>query len=81
MAVVVAQLVEQSLLTPEICRSYTDIGKILSTLLYNRKARNKENETGNGPSLKKLNLNTLNWPTHYLQIVLSPLGKGTLYIS
>ena len=49
MAVVVAQLEEQSLLTPEICRSYPDIGKILSTLLYNRKARNKENETGNGP--------------------------------
>ena len=52
-AVVVAQLVERLLLTPEICGSNPDVGKILSTNCKNRKDKNKEKEAGNGPSLKK----------------------------
>ena len=48
-AMVVAQLVEQSLPTPENRSLNPNIGKILS-----RKDENKEREAGNGPSsLKK----------------------------
>ena len=46
-ALVVAQLAEQSLPTPEICDSNQDI-----YLKYNRKEENKEKEARNGPSLK-----------------------------
>ena len=52
-AVVVGQLVEQLLLTPEICGSNPDVGKILSSNCKNRKDKNKEKEAGTGPSLKK----------------------------
>ena len=53
--VVMAQLVEQLLLTPEICSSNYDISKILSTncTIKNRKDENKEKECRNGPSFKK----------------------------
>ena len=55
MAVVVAQLVEQSLLTPKIRGLNPSIGKILSTncMIKNSKDENKEKEAGNGQSLKK----------------------------
>ena len=54
MAEVVAQLVEQSLLTPEICGSNPNISKVLSTnCKLNRKDKNKEKEAGNGPSLEE----------------------------
>ena len=53
---VVDQLVEHFLLTPEICGSNAHISKILPTnfiyQLYNIKDKNKEKEAGNGPSLK-----------------------------
>ena len=51
---VVAQLEERSLLTPEVRGLNPDISKILSTncTIKNRKDENKE-KTGNGPSLKK----------------------------
>ena len=50
-AVVVAQLVEQSVPSPEICGSNPNIGKVLSTNCeLNRKDENKEKEAGNGPS-------------------------------
>ena len=53
-AVVVAQLVEWLLPTPEIRGSNPDICKILSTKhKYNGKDESKEKEAGNGPSLKK----------------------------
>ena len=51
-AVVVAQLVEQSLLTPEIRSSNPDIGKIFIYQLNKRKGENKEKKAGNVPSLK-----------------------------
>ena len=49
------QLVERSHLTPEICGSSPDIGKILSTswTKNNRIDVNKEKEAENGPSKKK----------------------------
>ena len=48
---IVAQLVERSLLTPEIRGSNPDIGNIRSTnSTINRKDGNKEKEAGNGPS-------------------------------
>ena len=50
---VVAQLVEGSLPTPEIRGSDPDIGKILSANCTIEKGKNKEKEAGNGPSLKK----------------------------
>ena len=50
LAVVVAQLVERSLPTPEICGSNPDIGKILSTNCPIEKHKYKEKENGNGPS-------------------------------
>ena len=56
MGSVVAQLVEQSLPTPEIRGSNPDIGKILSANSTIEKAKNKEKEAGNGPSLKKVDL-------------------------
>ena len=46
-----AQLVEWSLLAPEICGSKPNI--YLPIVHLNRKDENKEKETGNGPSLKK----------------------------
>ena len=56
LAVVVAQLVERSLPTPEIRGSNPNIGKVLSTnCKLNRKDENKEKEAGNGPSFKILN--------------------------
>ena len=49
-AVVVAQLVEQSLPSP-VCGSNPNIGKVLSTNCeLNRKDENNEKEAGNGPS-------------------------------
>ena len=54
-AVVVAQLAEQSLPTPEIRGSNPDIGKISNVFicqLLSRKDENKEKEAGNG-QLKK----------------------------
>ena len=58
-AVVVAQLVERSILTPEIRGSNPDIGKILSTncptektKIKKKEKRKKKKEGGNGPSLK-----------------------------
>ena len=51
--VVVAQLVERSLLTPEIRGSNPKIGKVLSTTTkLNRKDENKK-EACNSPSLKQ----------------------------
>ena len=48
-----AELVERSLPTPEICGSNPNFGKVLSTnCKLNRKDENKEKEAGNGPSLK-----------------------------
>ena len=52
MAVVVAQLVERSLPTPEIRGSNPNIGKFYLPI-GNRKEENKEKEAGNGPFLKK----------------------------
>ena len=54
-AVVVAQLVEWSLPTPEICGSNPVIGKILSTncAIKYKAEENKEKEARNGQSLKK----------------------------
>ena len=58
-AVVVAQLVERSLLTPEIRSLNPNIGKVLPTnCKLNVKDENKEKEAGNGPSLKKLSVLT-----------------------
>ena len=54
-AVVVAQLAERSLPTPEIRGSNPDIGNISNVFicqLLSRKDENKEKEAGNGP-LKK----------------------------
>ena len=55
-AVVVAQLVERLLPTPEIHRLQPIISKVLSTncTVKNRKAESKEREAGNCPSLKKI---------------------------
>ena len=50
-AVVVAQLVEPSLPTPEIRGLNPEIGKLLSTNYTIEKAKNKEKEAGNGSSL------------------------------
>ena len=50
--VVVAQLVERSLLTPEIGCSNPKIGKILSAN-YTIEKTNIEQEARNGPSLRK----------------------------
>ena len=58
MAVVVAQLAERSLPTPEIRDSNPDIGNeifidvFICQLLY-RKDENKEKEAGNGPLKKR----------------------------
>ena len=53
-AVVVAQLVEQSLPTPKMCGWNPNIGNVLSTNCnLNRKDKNLEKEAGNGPSIKK----------------------------
>ena len=53
-AVVVAQLVELSLPTSEVCGSNPDISKFNLPIVHlNRKDENKEKEAGNGPSLKK----------------------------
>ena len=52
-AVVVAQLVERSLPTPEMRRSNPDMGKILSTIHIIEKTKIKKKEAGNGPSLKQ----------------------------
>ena len=52
-AVVMAQLVERSLLTPEIRCLNPDIGEIYIYQLYNRNDENKEKESGNGPSFLK----------------------------
>ena len=47
----VAQLVEPSLPTPKISGSNTDIGNFfLPIVLFNVKDKNKEKETGKGPS-------------------------------
>ena len=55
-AVVVAQLAERSLSTPEIRSSNPDIGNIsnifICQLLF-RKDENKEKEAGNGPLKKR----------------------------
>ena len=54
-AMVVAQLVERSLPTPEFWSSNPDNGKILQFYqLLNWKDKNKEKEAENGPSFKKL---------------------------
>ena len=47
-----AQLVERSLSTPEICGSDPKHSQIFIYQLYIRKDGNKEKEAGNGPSLK-----------------------------
>ena len=50
----VAQLVEQSLPTPEIRGSNLNIDKFYLAIIHlNRKDKNKEKEARNGPSLKK----------------------------
>ena len=50
-AVVVSQLVERSLTTPEIHGANLNIGKVLSTSCnLIEKYENKEKEAGNGPS-------------------------------
>ena len=56
LAVVVAQLVERSLPTPEICGSNPNIGKIISTncTIENRKDTNKENKDKKRPVLAHL---------------------------
>ena len=52
-ALVVAQLVERSLPTPDIRNSNSNMGKVLFTnCKLNRIAENKEKEAGNVPSLK-----------------------------
>ena len=51
-AVVVAQLVERSLPTPEIRGSNPNIGKLYLPIVH-WKDENKEKEAGNGPFLKK----------------------------
>ena len=51
-AVVVAQLVEQSLPTPVIPGSNPNTGKIIPTNCINWKDKNKEKEAGNDPSQK-----------------------------
>ena len=48
LAVVVAQLVERSLPTPEIRGSNPNFGKLYLPIV-NRKDKNKEKEAGNGP--------------------------------
>ena len=54
---VVAQLAERSLPTPEICGSNSNIGNIsivkFICQLLSRKDENKEKETGKGPFKKK----------------------------
>ena len=54
-AVVVAQLVERLLQTPEIHGSNPNFGKIVSTncTIKARKDKNKEKDAGNSPSLSK----------------------------
>ena len=53
-AVVVAQLVERLLPTPEIRSSNPNIGKFYLPIVHlNIKDKTKEKEAGNGPSLKK----------------------------
>ena len=56
-AVIVAQLAERSLPTPEIRGLNTDIGNELFRMyicqLLSRKDKNKEKEAGNGPIKKK----------------------------
>ena len=55
-AVVVAQLVEQSLPKPEVHGLNPTIGEILLIIVYCQlywKGKNKEKEAGNGPFLKK----------------------------
>ena len=52
---VVAQLVEGSLLTPEIRSLYPNIGKITNCSIKNRKERNKETEAVNGQSFYNKN--------------------------
>ena len=51
-AVVVAQLLERLLPTPEICGSNPDIGEMVSTNCAIEKTKIKK-EAGNEPSLKK----------------------------
>ena len=54
-AVVVAQLVERSLPTPDIRGSNPNLSKVLSTnCKLNRKDENAEKEARNGPYLIKL---------------------------
>ena len=54
LVVVVAQLVERLLPTPEIPISNLNIGKLFLPIVHlNRKDKNKEKEAGNDPSLKK----------------------------
>ena len=54
MEVVVAQLVEWLLPTPEIRGSNSNISKVLSNnCKLNRKDKKKEKEAGNGPSLEE----------------------------
>ena len=50
---VMGQLVERSLLTPEIRCLNPDFGKKIIAQFYNRKDENKEKESGNGPSFLK----------------------------
>ena len=50
---IVAQLVELSLLTPEIRGSNPDISEILSTNCTKENTSNIEKEAENGPSFKK----------------------------
>ena len=65
LAVVVAQLVERSLPTPEICGLNPGIGKFFINQIiyqvYHRKDENKEKEAGNGPSFKKGRLHLQAW--------------------
>ena len=51
----VAQLVERSVLTPEIRGSNPNIGKSYLPIVHlNRKDEIEEKEAGNGPSLKNI---------------------------
>ena len=82
-AVVVAQLVERSLPTPEIRGSNPNIGKLyLPIVHWNWKDENRENEAGNGPFKKKkfhkftLSLSRLHLELHGLRQARWEAGQG-----
>ena len=67
-----AQLVEQSLTTPEISGWNPDFGRILSTNCTIEKTRKKEKETGNGPSFIVCTIaNVASWEQNILTVQLT----------